>query len=124
MTWNIIFHPDFEHEFDNLERPVQDAIYARLILLQREGPNLGRPHADTLNGSTYANMKELRCQVSGQHWRLAFAFDPEQKCVLLCAGSKSGVKSNRFYKTMNRIADRRFADHLSAGEGEKDEHDT
>ena len=29
-------------------------------LLESYGPQLGRPHADTLSGSRHANMKELR----------------------------------------------------------------
>jgi len=51
----------FEAEFDTFPEEVQDAILARIILLEREGPRLGRPHADTLKGSRQSNMKELRC---------------------------------------------------------------
>jgi len=32
----------------------------RFSLLQEFGPQLGRPRVDTLKGSRYANMKELR----------------------------------------------------------------
>jgi hypothetical protein len=58
---------------------VQDAILARVILLEREGPQLGRPHADTLKGSRHTNMKELRCTARDGVWRIAYAFDPSRR---------------------------------------------
>jgi hypothetical protein len=61
------------------------------VLLKLLGPKLGRPHADTLNGSKHANMKELRADTAGQVLRIAFAFDPERVGILLVAGDKSGV---------------------------------
>ena len=45
-------------------------------------------------------------------WRLAFAFDPERKAVLLVAGDKSGVSEDRFYKRLIKRADARFDQHL------------
>ena len=66
------------------------------------GPQLGRPHADTLKGSKHANMKELRFEASDGEWRAAFAFDPERKAILLVAGDKSGGSEKRFYKTDHR----------------------
>ena len=38
----------------------QAELIAKVELLKLLGPALGRPHADTLNGSKHANMKELR----------------------------------------------------------------
>ena len=58
MAWTVALAEEFEPEFDDLSPDVQDAILARALLLQREGPSLGRPHADTLTGSKHANMKE------------------------------------------------------------------
>ena len=57
MPWTVSFAEEFEPEFDALAQEVQDAILARALLLEREGPMLGRPHADTLTGSKHANMK-------------------------------------------------------------------
>jgi hypothetical protein len=48
----------------------------RLVAVEVEGPNLGRPHVDTLEGSSHPNMKELRFNADGGVWRFAFAFDP------------------------------------------------
>jgi hypothetical protein len=92
---------------------VQDAILARVILLEREGPQLGRPHADTLKGSRYKNMKELRCTANDGAWRIAYAFDPGRKAILLAAGDKSGGSEKRFYRRLIAKADARFDRHLA-----------
>ena len=114
MEWDVEFHDDFEGEFDDLSEAVQDAILAAVNLLAQVGPSLKRPHADTLNGSKHANMKELRCNADDGVWRIAFAFDPERKAILLTAGDKAGVNEKRFYKTLIAKADDRFDQHLAA----------
>lgn len=76
------------------------------------GPQLGRPHADTLKGSKHANMKELRFEASDGASRVAFAFDPRRRAILLVAGDKSGGSPNRFYRQLIAKADRRFSAHL------------
>ncbi|MBL8573330.1 MAG: type II toxin-antitoxin system RelE/ParE family toxin [Hyphomicrobiaceae bacterium] len=113
MTWIVAFADEFEPEFDALPDPVQDAILARVVLLEREGPSLGRPHADTLVGSRHANMKELRCNAADGVWRIAFAFDPRRQAILLVAGHKSGGGEKRFYRQLIRRADDRFDRHLA-----------
>ena len=82
-----------------------------------QGPLLGRPHADTLAGSVHANMKELRFVADDGVWRVAFAFDPERKAILLVAGDKSGVAQKRFYKSLIAKADARYAEHLETLKG-------
>ena len=52
-------------------------------------------------------------------WRVAFAFDPERKAILLCAGDKSGGSEARFYKRLIRKADARFDSHLERLEKEQ-----
>jgi hypothetical protein len=113
MKWEAEFHEDFDPEFDALPEDVQDEIRALAGVLAAIGPLLGRPHADTLNGSRHANMKELRFEACDGVWRVAFAFDPRRKAVLLVAGDKSGVSEKRFYRQLIEKADRRFDDHLS-----------
>lgn len=112
MPWQVALFADFEVEFDAFPEAVQDAILARAGLLEREGPQLGRPYADTLRGSRFANMKELRCDAAGGVWRIAFAFDPERTAILLVAGDKAGVNERRFYRDLIVRADARFARHL------------
>ncbi len=112
MNWIVAFHEAFEREFDAYPEAVQDAILARAGLLEINGPQLSRPHADTLNSSRHANMKELRLDADDGVWRVAFAFDPERKAILLAAGDKTGVKPDRFYRRLIARADDRFDDHL------------
>ena len=113
MKWEVEFHVDFDPEFDALPEDVQDEIRALAGVLEEIGPLLGRPRVDTLNGSRHANLKELRFDAAGRVWRVAFAFDPRRKAVLLVAGDKSGVSKKRFYRQLIEKADRRFDDHLS-----------
>ena len=116
MEWEVVFHDAFDEEFDGLPESVREAILARAKLLAKVGPSLNRPHADTLNGSTHANMKELRCNSGDGAWRIAFAFDPERKAILLTAGDKAGVSERRFYGKLIAKADERFDRHLASRE--------
>jgi len=117
MPWTVSFADEFEPEFAAFSPEVQDAILARAILLEREGPSLGRPHADTLTGSKHANMKELRCNAGGGVWRIAFAFDRDRQAILLVGGDKSGGSETRFYKQLIARADERFDRHLKTRKG-------
>jgi hypothetical protein len=119
MNWTVEFHPAFEREFDDYPEAVQDALLARAGLLEINGPHLGRPHADTLNGSRHANMKELRFDAADGVWRVAFAFDPERKAILLAAGDKTGVRETRFYRRLIVTADERFDHHLAQLKGRR-----
>ena len=112
MTWDILFHRDFEAEFGELAEVVQDEALAQFQRLAEFGPKLGRPHADVLKGSHYNNLKELRFKADGGVWRVAFAFDPNREAILLVAGNKSGVSESRFYRQLIRKADNRFTEHL------------
>ncbi|WP_438270254.1 type II toxin-antitoxin system RelE/ParE family toxin [Rhizobium mongolense] len=114
MDWTVLLHDEFDPEFSALPEEVQDEIFVALPLLKAYGPQLGRPYADTLKGSAHANMKELRFKAADGVWRLAYAFDPERRAILLVAGDKSGVSQARFYKVMIAKADKRFAQHLDA----------
>lgn len=110
--WKVEFHPAFYPEFAVMESRVRDELLAQAKFLETFGPTLGRPRVDTLKGSRHANMKELRFTLPGGVWRIAFAFDPERKAILLVAGDKSGVSEHRFYKQLISKADYRFDVHL------------
>ena len=114
MTWTVVFDDLFAQEFAGFDRHVKVELRAMVQLLQARGPELGRPRADTLKGSTYANMKELRFDASGGVWRAAFAFDPERKAVILVAADKSGTSEKAFYKKLIRTADKRYQAYLAA----------
>jgi hypothetical protein len=112
MMWTVIFHDEFEPEFDELPAEVQDELYAEAGFVERFGPETGRPHVDTLRGSDYANMKELRFEASDGEWRVAFAFDPKRRAILLVARDKTGVSEKKFYKRLIAKADARYKRHL------------
>ncbi|MCC6142414.1 MAG: type II toxin-antitoxin system RelE/ParE family toxin [Candidatus Hydrogenedentes bacterium] len=112
MRWRVEIALEFETEFSELGVDVQNEILALARLLQQFGPQLKRPHADTLNGSRHRNMKELRFEADRGVWRVAYAFDPKRKAVLLLAGNKSGVSQKLFYQRFIAVADERFDAHL------------
>ena len=112
MKWDVVLAGEFEPEFNSLAPDVQDEILAQGRLLQQFGPNLGRPRVDTLKDSRHTNMKELRFDAADGVWRVAFAFDPKRRAILLVAGDKSGGSQKRFYRELLRKADDRFDAHL------------
>ena len=113
VSWGVEIGDEFEPEFATLHEDVQMEILALALLVQQSGPQLGRPRVDTLNDSRYANMKELRFSAADGEWRVAFAFDPKRKAILLVAGDKFGVSEKRFYRELIRKTDDRFNSHLA-----------
>jgi hypothetical protein len=111
--WVVEIGEEFEPEFSALPEEVRLEILALARLLQQFGPRLGRPRVDTLSGSRHANMKELRFTAAAGEWRVAFAFDPRRKAIMLVAGDKSGGSQKRFYKQLISQADERFDAHLA-----------
>ena len=112
MSWTVEFHPLFNEEYKAFSRLVKKALFEEIEFLEQRGPQLGRPAVDTLKNSKHRNMKELRFDADNGVWRVAFAFDPQRKAILLVAGDKSGVSEKRFYKQLIRRADARFDNHL------------
>ncbi len=112
MAWDVVFHDQFALEFDRLKADVQDELLAHAVLLRDYGPGLGRPTVDTLKGCKHANMKEMRFSHGKDVWRVAFAFDPVRKAVLLVAGNKAGADQRLFYKRLIENADTRLTQHL------------
>jgi hypothetical protein len=109
----VDLHDDFVPEYHHLHMDVQDELLAHIKLLERFGPQLARPHVDTLKGSQHANMKELRLDAADGVWRFAFAFDPERKAIILCGGDKSGTSEKRFSRQLIDKADARFEAHVA-----------
>jgi hypothetical protein len=113
VPWTVVFHPEFEPEFDRMDPRVREELLAQAHVLEAFAPRLGRPRVDTLKDSDHANMKELRFAAAGGVWRVAFAFDPRQQAILVVAGAKQGVSQERFYRQLIRKADERFSRHLA-----------
>ncbi len=110
MIWEIIFHREFEEWFFAEDAEVQASIAVVLDILEEQGASLGRPYVDTVKGSAFTNMKELRVQHDGNPYRILFAFDPQRQAVLLIGGNKGGNK--RWYEKSIMTADKRFAEYL------------
>jgi hypothetical protein len=119
MVWIVEFAEEFESEFDAFPQAVQDELLAQAKVVEQFGPMAKRPRVDTLKGSAHANMKELRFDADGGVWRVAFAFDPRRRAILLVAGDKSGGSETRFYKRLIEVADKRFGTHLKRIEPKK-----
>ena len=64
-------------------------------------------------------MKKLRFHAMGGVWRVAFAFDPKRRAILLVAGDKSGGSQRLFYRQLLRKADERFDVHLAEMDKER-----
>lgn len=117
--WEVVTRAAFDEWFESLGHTPQGIeaqieIDATIEVLRKIGPRLGRPHADTLKGSVFANLKELRVPAAAMVIRIAFAFDPLQKAILLVAGDKSGVSEKRFYKQLIARSEKEYAEHLAS----------
>ncbi|HEY8750037.1 MAG TPA: type II toxin-antitoxin system RelE/ParE family toxin [Tepidisphaeraceae bacterium] len=113
MAWEVATTSVLDQWFGSLGDDQQAEIIAKVELLKLLGPQLGRPHADTLKGSKHPNMKELRASTKDSVMRIAFAFDPDRSAILLLGGEKSGVSQRRFYKQLIVHADKLFDRHLA-----------
>lgn len=111
--WTVQTTDTFDGWFAGLNDSGKVEVMAKVELLKVVGPQLGRPHADTLKGSRHKNMKELRADTKDLVMRIAFAFDPNRAAILLVAGDKGGVSQVRFYKQLIARADALFDAHLA-----------
>jgi hypothetical protein len=109
--WEVEVTGDFERWWNDLSEAEQTDIDAKVTLLRRLGPRLGRPHADTVGGSKHPNMKELIVQHRGRPYRVFFAFDPRRTAILLIGGEKTG--NRRFYERYIPLADRLYDEYLA-----------
>ena len=113
-VWDIITSESYNDWFEEQTEASKVAIFSKIYLLGEYGPNLGRPHADTLKGSKkLKNLKELRPQTNEHVFRIAYIFDPERKGVLLIGGDKKGKDEKRFYKDIIKEAENIYAAYLA-----------
>jgi hypothetical protein len=108
MRWRIQRTGEFDEWWDTLTISERRKIVTTVRRLEEIGPNLGRPFADTVNGSRHLNMKELR---PTQTIRVFFALDPRRVAILLIGGDKAG-RTKRFYRQMVTKADEIYDAHL------------
>ena len=117
--WKVQTTRQFDAWFAGLGDDQKVEIAGLVGALKVAGPHLKRPHADTFNGSAYANMKELRGRTTTSVLRIAFAFDPLQTAILLTGGDKSGVSEKHFYQQLIARADQLYKVHVAKVEQRK-----
>jgi hypothetical protein len=109
--WSVEVTDEFAAWYDTLTEEQQDALAARVELLEQYGPNLKRPTVGEILTSRYApRMKELRVSEEGQ-LRVLFAFDSRRTAILLLGGDKTG-RWEEWYRTAIPEADRLFEQYL------------
>jgi hypothetical protein len=120
-VWAVATTSVFDKGFAGQNEDAQAEIIAKVNLLKLLGPQLGRPHADTLKGSRHANLKELRADTRDKVLRIAFTFDPTRGAILLVAGNKASVKQRPFYRQLIAQADALYDAHLAKRKKRKHE---
>lgn len=117
MPWELRLTPETETWIGGLGERDRAQVIAAFEALERHGPTLGRPLADRVKTSRHHHMKELRPRLG--NLRLLFAFDPNQRAVVLLGGDKTG-RWNGWYRTQVPRADRLYDRHLrSIGRGKE-----
>ena len=111
--WSVETTDVFDSWFEEQAEALREDVLPAMVILSEYGPQLSRPFADTVNGSAFSNMKELRIQHQGNPIRAFFAFDPSRCAIVLCAGDKTGLNERRFYKEMIKLADAEYRKHLN-----------
>jgi hypothetical protein len=116
--WEVEYTDQFEAWWEQLTEEQQEAIAARVTLLEQHGPLLRRPYVREIKGSAFdPHMKELVCDEDGGHLRILFMFDPRRIAILLWGGDKTGLW-NRWYPTAILKADELYEQHLKELENE------
>jgi hypothetical protein len=68
---------------------------------------------DTLKGSKYPNLKELRVQAQGRKYRIAFLFTGDRVCLLLTGDVKGVSEDKRFYKKLIAQTEALYEEYLA-----------
>jgi hypothetical protein len=111
VAWEVEVSNEFAEWYGSLNEPESESVDTAVDMLVEYGPKLARPYIDTLKGSRYPNMKELRVQHQGRPYRILFAFDPRRSAYLILGGDKTG--DNNWYVDAIRRAEAIYAQHLT-----------
>ncbi|GHU12676.1 toxin RelE [Spirochaetia bacterium] len=118
-SWEVITSQNYDIWFQEQTEDDKAVIFGKVYLLEEFGPNLGRPHADTIKGSDLPNLKELRARTDTHVFRVAYIFDPERKGLLLIGGDKKGKNQKKFYTDLISQAEQIYAVYLKKKAKEK-----
>ena len=112
MEWTVEYTEEFEGWWNSLSEAEQENVNAKVILLQRLGVALRRPHSDPIASSRHSHMKELIIQYAGRPYRVLYALDPGCSSILLLGGDKTG--DSKWHERFVPIADGLYDEHLAA----------
>jgi len=110
---------EYEDWFSAQDEENQIVINAKVLVLSEFGPHLGRPHVDTIKGSKYKKLKELRFTNKKTVFRILFIFDESRDCWLLIGGNKKGKNEEDFYKKLIKQAEEIIEKNPEILEGKK-----
>ena len=116
MAWSVKVTEEYAEWFtalikDDLASATQVA--QAVAALREEGPTLGRPLVDRIQGSRIHHLKELRPGSGGRsEIRVLFAFDPARSALLLLGGDKAG-NWQRWYRENIPIAERLYLEYTA-----------
>ena len=102
--WDVLATDEYLTWFSKLSEYDKEEINFKIHLLEKFGPNLSRPHADTLKGSKVRNLKELRAKTDEHVFRIAYHFDKKRNAILLTGGDKKGKDEKLFYRDLIKEA--------------------
>jgi hypothetical protein len=98
---------------DDLNSAIQVA--QAVAAVREEGPMLGRPLVDRIQGSRVHHLKELRPGSAGRsEIRILFAFDPARSALLLLGGDEAG-NWQRWYRENIPLAEQLYLDYTTDG---------
>ncbi len=115
MPWEVEVSDEFKDWYDALREDEWESVNGAVDILAAYGPDLGRPYVDSIRGSRFPNMKELRVQHRGRPYRILFAFDPRRNAYLILGGDKTG--NSHWYLDAIRRADSIYERHLAEIKG-------
>ncbi|HLJ76385.1 MAG TPA: type II toxin-antitoxin system RelE/ParE family toxin [Acidobacteriaceae bacterium] len=117
MAWDVEVSDEFREWYESLAEDLRASIAAGVDILEQMGPEAGRPFVDTLKGSKYPNLKELRIQHRGRPYRVLFILDQKRNVYLILGGDKSG--NSHWYRDAIRRAENiyeRYLKEIGGGE--------
>lgn len=110
-NWEVEHTEQFGEWYGALTDDDAEEISHVIDHLAQEGPVLGRPLVDRVEGSRHHNMKELRVSTKECDYRILFIFDPNRVAYLLIGGDKTG-QWKRWYEKNIPYADNLYDERL------------
>ncbi len=114
-SWDVILLEEVERWYFTLDAGAMAAVTGAIDLLELEGPSLGWPTVDKVNGSKFHGMKELR--PAGTSIRVLFILIRGGRRSCCSGGDKAGNWKSWYDKNIP-IAERRYENWLATEGGE------